>query len=168
MSYADLLNAPGMIERFFRHVDTLGPVAPGMTTRCHLWTGKLLPKSGYGRMTVLVKSRRAHRLAWLIKHGNIPDGLDVCHMCDVRHCVNIDHLFLGTVADNNADKVRKKRHTFGIAHPSAKLTDADVVEIISLRKAGHGMRPLADLFGVNSGTICHIVHGQRWRLAGAT
>ncbi len=55
------------------------------------------------------KQDYAHRLAWVEVHGPIPDGLCVLHICDVRNCVNVEHLFLGTLADNNKDKARKGR-----------------------------------------------------------
>lgn len=78
--------------------------APG---GCWLW--KQAPiANGYGRTTVGYRRVLAHRLAWELTHGAIPDGLCVLHRCDVRLCVNPAHLFLG-IADNNADRDAKGR-----------------------------------------------------------
>lgn len=78
---------------------------------CWLWTGSLDP-GGYGRY----RSQRAHRAAWTLTNGPIPDGLWVLHHCDVRRCINPDHLYLGTRADNVRDAVVRDR----LYHPPTK------------------------------------------------
>jgi hypothetical protein len=69
---------------------------------CHIWQG-YLTASGYGRVHYQRRLWLAHRLAWTLKHGPVPHGMILCHRCDVKRCVNPDHLALGTRADNNAD-----------------------------------------------------------------
>ena len=75
---------------------------------CIRWTGAH-SKDGYGRFALRRVNTKAHRVAWMLDRGPIPDGLCVLHRCDVRDCVNVDHLFLGTIRDNNTDARMKGR-----------------------------------------------------------
>ena len=79
---------------------------------CWLFQLKARSNKGYAQITVEGnKTRAVHRVAWAAAHGPIPAGMHVLHRCDVRHCCNPDHLFLGTNADNVADKVAKGRQS---------------------------------------------------------
>lgn len=75
---------------------------------CWIYTGFLDPE-GYGKFMEAGKQLRAHRYSYTLHKGNIPEGLFVCHTCDVPCCVNPDHLWLGTHDDNMKDKVKKGR-----------------------------------------------------------
>lgn len=77
-------------------------------TDCHIWIGGRF-RSGYGDFRSYKKERRAHRAAWDLLLGDIPEGLQVLHKCDNRLCVNPDHLYLGSNYDNMQDKIRKGR-----------------------------------------------------------
>ena len=83
---------------------------------CLEWTG--LNHLGYGRISVANKTIATHRLAWELANGPIPEGICVCHTCDNPPCCDPAHLFLGTHADNVADKMDKGRHVSGWAKRS--------------------------------------------------
>jgi hypothetical protein len=78
-------------------------------TGCQLWTASR-NRSGYGHLFWKGVPQLAHRAAWMARHGPIPAGLYVCHRCDVRTCINPDHLFLGTQKDNMIDRALKMGH----------------------------------------------------------
>jgi hypothetical protein len=84
---------------------------PEPNSGCWIWTDQC-HYSGYGHFRLKNKTIRAHRMSWMIYKGEIPSNLIVCHKCDIKCCVNPDHLFLGSFKDNMVDKVNKKRHFF--------------------------------------------------------
>lgn len=103
-------------DRFWSKVDKSGPIHSVLGTRCWLWASNI-HWNGYGLIALSRAGRRkqlwarAHRVAWELTSGPIPDGQNVCHRCDVTACVNPSHLFLGTHQDNITDSVRKGRYT---------------------------------------------------------
>ena len=109
----------------------------------------------------------AHRLAWLLKNGPIPDGMRVLHKCDIRACCNPDHLFLGTDADNSRDMRTKGRHTRGEQSMHARLTEDQVRSIRSeYRKIGahrSNAMALARKYGVARNTIINAALGRFWK-----
>ncbi len=129
---------------------------------CMEWQG-YIHKNGYGAICSGKRSHSiyAHRAAWEIVNGKIPDGLHVLHKCDNRRCVNVDHLFLGTHDDNMADCVAKGRHSRGESHYAVKLS-TEQVRLIRERYAigGISQYALAREFGVTQTTIGHIVLGR--------
>ncbi len=96
---------------------------------CWPWKG-CKNKQGYGTFgDDEMKIVKAHRFAWELEGGRIPDGMVVCHTCDNPPCVRISHLFLGTHQDNVDDKIGKGRHAYGIKCAQAKLTKEQVLMI---------------------------------------
>lgn len=124
---------------------------------CNSWGyGQLNVKTEDGRRTM----RAAHRVAWELKKGPIPAGACVLHRCDVRACVNPNHLFLGTRADNSADMAAKGRQSRGSLRPKAKLSDERVREI---RGDSRSSYELAKVCGVGRTTIQKARAGTTWR-----
>lgn len=128
---------------------------------------------GYGffRVTTRESMKKAHRVAWELTNGPIPDGLVVCHRCDNPPCVRPDHLFLGSLSDNTQDSIAKGRWNvtpthYGETSPLSKLT-AEQVDAIRHRYATGGIRQreLAEEYGVQQSTISKIVRGVRWKQA---
>lgn len=101
---------------------------PEPNSGCRLWLMSV-GSHGYGTLQVDGVEWLAHRLAWTLSNGPIPHGMEVCHKCDVRPCIEDNHLFLGTRADNVSDMVRKGRGSRGEDHTSAKLTAAQVRDL---------------------------------------
>ncbi len=132
---------------------------------CWLWAGSHI-SDGYGSVSIGGKPTRAHRAFYSHFVGPIPDGMFVCHKCDVRPCVNPDHLFLGTNQDNVDDRERKGRNKLppkGEQHNHAKLTESQVIEARFLWQSGRSQNSLAKQFGVCAKTMREAVTGKSWK-----
>lgn len=130
---------------------------------CWEWTAHRT-HDGYGRFTLRHGvPRMAHRVAYELTHGTIPDGLLVCHRCDNPACVRPAHLFLGTNNDNMRDMVAKGRGHAGIRNIRAKLTPTQVKEIRTRATGKWGEQSrLGREYGVDHSTIARIIKGQTW------
>jgi len=133
------------------------------TTGCWFWLGSVTTH-GYGRCRINSRHQAAHRLAYELAYGSIPEGMSVCHRCDNRRCVRPDHLFLGTTADNLHDMVVKGRSSHGERNGHAVLTSQVVLEIRARYASGAGLqRELAVAFGISQLTVSNIVTRKTWR-----
>lgn len=154
---------------------------------CWEWTARLT-KDGYGQFRTGGKGSPnvpAHRVAWTLAYGDVPDGLLVLHRCDNRCCVRPDHLFVGTPADNSADMVAKARAASGsrnarfgakdFPQPTrerrargehngwARLTEDDVRVIREAYATGQWRQvDLAERFGTPQTNISRIVNRRAW------
>jgi hypothetical protein len=141
----------------------LAKVCPEPGSGCWLWRGQLRP-DGYGVLWLDGKSHSAHRAAWVLFRGEIDPGLLVCHKCDVRACVNPEHLFLGTHTDNARDRQEKGRSMLGEKVHSSKLSAKQVSRIKRMLAEGCMYESeLARAFGVTPPTIRAIARGTAWR-----
>jgi hypothetical protein len=157
------MNRKALHMKFTPREKFLAKVCPDLASGCWLWQG-LVRADGYGYLVFAGARRRAHRVAWLLFRGEIGFGLVVCHKCDVRACVNPEHLFLGTPDDNAQDMVAKGRTLRGEEHTSARLTAEQVSRIKTmLAEDRMHVSEIARQFGVAYTTIQAIKTGKTWR-----
>lgn len=140
------------------------------STGCLEWTGDVTDK-GYGRMKFDGRDVAAHRLAWILTFGSIPEDVWVLHHCDNPPCVNAPGgcLYLGDHDQNVADKVARGRQIDGERHGRAKLTAEQVADIrrryiFPSYEGAHdsNARALAEEFGVDRKQIQRLCRGEAW------
>ena len=110
------------------------------------------------------------KIAYLEYHGDIPVKMCVCHSCHNSNCVNPEHLFLGTQADNmrssaaaNWPNGQEYKGSKGIKNGGAKLTEHQVIDIRRKHNEGRSNRSLADEYGVSSVQIGYIINRKNWK-----
>ena len=134
---------------------------------CWEWVGPKC-RDGYGKCwSTLHGEEKAHRLAYTLQYGPIPDGMCVCHTCDNPACVNPQHLWLGTSVENTADRHAKGRSTGGpgkgTAHHHVTLTEADIPVIRRRCANGETQRTVAEDYGVTQSVISRVVNRRAWQ-----
>lgn len=128
---------------------------PEPNSGCLLWLRGCNHK-GYGVLNTGRKALKAHRVAWVMKHGPIPAGMQICHKCDVRSCINPAHLFLGTPKENVRDCIAKNRASPPPLYKGV-LTEQQVSEIfLSLQT----LKQLAEIYPVSIAQIWRIKRGR--------
>lgn len=132
--------------------DTISP------NQCIMFTGCKNHK-GYGLIHYNGKLCHAHRVSYEVFFGKIPEKTYICHTCDNRACVNPNHLFAGSHAENMADMVKKGRSLKGEKSSSAVLTEASVIKI---RSDNRSQRKIALEYGVSKTTISKIKNRETW------
>jgi hypothetical protein len=148
-------------DRFWEKVDRSTPDA------CWEWTAPLTTQ-GYGQFLIDYKMHRAHRVAYMLTKGVIPEGKVVMHTCDNRACVNPNHLTVGTQAENLADMSRKGRGRNGMLagtrNGSAKINEEDVAAIRALVLTHRFTQAyIGNLFGIDQTTVSLIVLRKKWK-----
>lgn len=133
---------------FCRHIELSEKNHPVMKNKCWIWTG-VRSSTGYGVAAFIKKRANAHKVAYILYKGFVPDGMHVLHRCDVRECVNPNHLFLGTHADNMRDATDKERTVTGSAHHYSKLTEDEVRQIRNLHYRGTNYGQLSKAFRIS-------------------
>lgn len=161
-------------KRFWAKVDRTYP------DQCWNWQGSR-HKDGRGLFNVNGRAEVAPRVAWRLTHGEIPDGLSVCHKCDNPPCVNPRHLELGTHSKNHTDKYKRNskarakhvlrsrkrmiqfnRERAGEKSPMARLTQDEATQIRELRANGASLAQLAERFGVSMTAISRCARGKTY------
>lgn len=145
---------PTVKERLLSYV---APTEAG----CWIWTG-YTSKIGYGQIGIGRQVVPAHRAAWAAFNGPIPFGKKVLHTCDVRDCINPEHLFLGDQLDNIKDMVRKGRHTRGESHAYSTLTEDIVRAIRAEHASGAPAAQIARQRQMSYRTVYGIIRRERW------
>lgn len=143
--------------------DSAGPDA------CWPWDGCVNPRTDYGQQSIPKAERHAwggqrtvaaHVISCTLAHGPRPDGMQVLHSCDNRRCCNPAHLRWGTQAENNREAWERGGQQSGERHHQARLTDAQVAEVVARAKAGEAVRDLANEYGVNWSVLYSWMRGE--------
>ena len=151
---------PRLLATFYRLISRVGI---DRVSGCWIWKGSALV-NGYGQFgRYPLASTTAHRAMWESVHGPIPTGFDICHRCDVRPCINPEHLFLGTRLENMRDAAAKGRVQRGESRYNSKLSESSVLQIRACSLRRGDLTKLASEFNVNQQTVGDVVRRRSWR-----
>lgn len=154
-------STPGLVRWETRHFVRAKPIKFRIDENgCHICISHKTKPGGYPAARINKKRWRLHRYVYTVTKGEIKKGMLVRHTCDVRICINPEHVIIGTLADNVADCVSRGRIARGVMLPIAKLKDDDVRVIRSSTLTGV---ELAKMFGVSQATISLIRSKKNWK-----
>jgi len=139
-------------ERFWEKVSK--------TDTCWLWTAGTT-KSGYGSIRINGAAKRAHRVAYEMLVGPIPEGAVLLHSCDTPACVNPAHLSIGSQKENIHDAIEKGRHCHGEKHWNYKISPQIIKDIQSAHVGGATGRAIAKHFAISESLVSKILSGKK-------
>lgn len=137
---------------------------PEPNSGCWLWAGAVSP-NGYGTTRIGGRhgvTRGVHQASWMVHRGSIPAGLFVCHHCDVKVCINPDHLYLGTAAQNTQDATDRGRIKRGEERRNARLSDEIVRTIRRMSAEWASSREIGISVGVDPRHVRYVLQGRIW------
>lgn len=151
-------------EKFIRRFNA--KIEVKRADECWNWTastagdgyGQIKPDAGQGRRNLY-----AHRVAYELAYGKVPEGLEVCHHCDNPRCCNPVHLFAGTRKKNAEDMALKMRSTYGARSGTAKLSEAEALRIFDLKAKGLTQLEISRVAGISQIEVSRILRGERWK-----
>lgn len=144
--------------------DRLFCKAAAQPNGCIHWMGAL-GRAGYGVLGFEGKTYKANRASWEVFRGPIPAGLHVLHRCDQPTCINPDHLFLGTQADNMADKAQKGRTGSRSEYRGLPRNKLSAHAVLAIRESTNGSHAVAREYSVHPSTIADIRAYRTWKAA---
>ena len=142
-----------LAQRFWSKVD------PAPSECCWEWTA-CKSSDGYGSFKLNYQNLGAHRVAYTLAKGEIPEGLIVRHTCDNPVCCNPDHLILGTLAQNNADRQERNRQAKGKQNGKSKLTEEQAMEIYNSSLSHY---ELSKLYNISKRNVSSIKCKKIWK-----
>lgn len=158
---AEIVIDGSILHRFLKYLPDEMP-----ESECWKWQGSK-HKTGYGQLSHKKQRtvHKAHRLAYVIAKGDIPDGMMICHTCDNPACVNPSHLYAGTAKDNFKDMIERDRHVPPPHVPGSKCGMAllDEEKVRYIRSSDKTPEELAEKFNVKPRTIRAVISRQNWR-----
>jgi hypothetical protein len=152
-------------------------------TGCLIWTRRARSSQGRGQIRINGKLQEAHRIAWVLANGPIPEGMHVLHRCDTPACFEPTHLWLGTHADNMRDMAEKGRQWLqdrgrrkrgadfikppgwtktGESNPSAVINAAIVLDIRLRWESGVPMAHIAAIHGISQKSVSNVIKRKTW------
>lgn len=138
----------------YSHLDEMG---------CWLWQGTSFQNTGYGQVTHERRIYSAHRLSMhVFRNFDLSSSELILHKCDVKKCINPDHLYVGTRIDNTRDALKRRRYPKGSNHSQSKLTEDEVAIILMMLRSGRSYGSIAAHFDVDSSLIGLIKRKKIW------